>query len=292
MKLLESLQLFSTLGTRKRGSRTSLIRSVTEGAGLIQTKPGRRPQSLIQAVYEKCTKGEEEDYGNNGLIVGDKLVRQYRRILSKGENVPDSLKGLYDKFKESGPISKAHMEEEEGIEEENVEEKKRAKKKVKASRKSNTNTNAVAENVVDDGNGVWIPGTKLEAEIMNDDFPHYKDCIHPVEIVKYLPKKEVYLCKMTAFKNEEYEWKAEYLHAPRGADKPKDLKNVHVRIRKRRAKKKLVDGKVSDKGIWVKGKVVKEHNNQQYDVEHYAWRADDSTKITRIGKEDIRLKYE
>lgn len=259
-----------------------------ESGGVIQNKPGRRPQNLVKAVYEKSLNNEaEEDDGNDGLIAADELVRKYGKLLAKGENVPDSLKRLYDKFKESGPISKAHIEEEEGIEE-MVEEKKRAVKKVKPSRKSN-----VAEKASD--NGMWKPGTKLEAEIMNDDFPHYKDCIHPVEVVKYLPKKEVYVCKMTAFEKEQYEWKPQYLHDPRGADKPKDVQNVHIRIRKRRAGKgkgTLVDGEVSDQGIWVKGKVVKEHNNQQYDVEHYSWKDDDGTKITSVGKEDIRSGYE
>ena len=142
----------------------------------------------------------------------------------------------------------------------------------------------------------WPVDTVLEAEMMDDNFPTYRDTIHPVRVVEVLNDGKEYRCEMLAF-GEQDVWAADLLHAVRAAEEASaDLKEgdlVHVRMRKRKVRGKLVDGHASKDGIWVKGVLVQEAE-QEDDfalVEHADWERHEGRKRSRVRLEDIRRAW-
>lgn len=170
------------------------------------------------------------------------------------------------------------------------------KLKVNGSKKrSRSYSSSNCENSGTIAEGKWSPGTILEGEILSDDdYYHYHDCIHPVEVTKYNPETKLYLCQMLAF-DEKFDWKEEELHIPRNDDGTNKTfyinDKVHIRIRNRRVNRTEVDGLLSEQGIWVKGVIVKKHKYGDFDVQHTAWRDNGGVKVTRVSPKDIRSPY-
>ncbi len=83
----------------------------------------------------------------------------------------------------------------------------------------------------------WPAGTRLEAEMMDPDFPNYTDTIHLVEVMELLEDGR-YLCKLLAFDHITTDrWRPEWLHEQRGSNPdvqwaPGD--SVHIRLRRRK----------------------------------------------------------
>jgi hypothetical protein len=124
----------------------------------------------------------------------------------------------------------------------------------------------------------WKSGALLEAEMMDPDYPNYRDTLHPVRVVDVLDGGKKYRCQLLAFagENNEDEWDAEFLHDPREHDKNAKWEKgdmVHFRLRNRKVGKSKVDGAVSEKGIWAKGVVAESQykENDRVVVEHVAW---------------------
>jgi hypothetical protein len=138
---------------------------------------------------------------------------------------------------------------------------------------------------------VWDVGTLLEAEMMDENFPDYKDTLHPVQVVEVLHNGKEYRCRLLAFDDEDV-WTADLLHKVRDSTGRKDYKNgdqVHIRIKNRRiGRKSNVDGIVSSKGIWVKGTVVDGESRDGFIVvEHVDWESL-AKKKSRVGFENAR----
>jgi hypothetical protein len=136
---------------------------------------------------------------------------------------------------------------------------------------------------------LWKVGTLLEAEMMDPNFPNYRDTIHPVKVVK-----EAYQCQLLAFEGETNVdvWNADLLHEPRDYS-PNESWNkddeVHFRIRNRKVGKEMVDGDVSKDGIWVKG-IVAQSENGRIVVEHIDWGGtnENERKVSHVLPTDIR----
>jgi hypothetical protein len=64
---------------------------------------------------------------------------------------------------------------------------------------------------------LWKVGTKLEAEMMDPNFPNYKDTIHPVKVVEVVDAGKGYRCRLLAFGGQQNVdvWNADLLHEPR-----------------------------------------------------------------------------
>jgi hypothetical protein len=151
--------------------------------------------------------------------------------------------------------------------------------------------------VILEKNKIGAEGAILEAELLLDDeYPHYKDVIHPVQVLAYFPETQLYRCKLLAFPEEKKhcDWEFEELHEPRDYGEVNEAdKNVHVRIRKRRAGNCWnVDGLLSEEGIWVKSKLLKKTKDGRYLVEHASWTmGGEPTKVRRVDPMDIRPGY-
>ena len=149
---------------------------------------------------------------------------------------------------------------------------------------------------VNDPVRIWPVGFLLEAEMMDPDFPNYRDTIHPVKVIEVMEGGTSYRCELLAFKNTSDIWTADLLHEPRehdeNADWEKDDK-VHFRIRNRKVRNAKVDQKASGKGIWVKGVVVKLEESGRVVIEHVDWGNVDEEgevrkKVTHVLPTDIR----
>jgi hypothetical protein len=83
----------------------------------------------------------------------------------------------------------------------------------------------------------WPVGTVLDAEMMDDNFPNYRDTIHPVRVVEVLDGGKEYRCEMLAF-GEQDVWAADLLHPvlDEGAADLKKGDHVHFRIKKRKVR--------------------------------------------------------
>lgn len=106
--------------------------------------------------------------------------------------------------------------------------------------------------VVDAGKNahIWPVGSLLEAEMMDPEFPNYRDTIHPVKVIEVIDDGTSYRCELLAFQDTSDIWTADLLHEPREHDEnavwEKDDK-VHFRIRNRKVGKAKVDQKASGK---------------------------------------------
>jgi hypothetical protein len=137
----------------------------------------------------------------------------------------------------------------------------------------------------------WPIGTVLDAEMMDDNFPNYRDTIHPVRVVEVLDGGKEYRCEMLAF-GEQDVWAADLLHPvlDKAAADLKKGDRVHFRIKKRKVRGKLVDGHASKDGIWVKGLLLEMEDGFAL-VEHIDWEGHDGRKRSRVRLEDIRKAW-
>jgi hypothetical protein len=139
-----------------------------------------------------------------------------------------------------------------------------------------------------------LVGTVLDAEMMDDNFPNYRDTIHPVRVVEVLDGGKEYRCEMLAF-GEQDVWTADLLHQvlDEGAADVKMGDRVHFRIKKRKVRGKLVDGHASKDGIWVKGLLVQEAEKEDGFalVEHINWEGEENRKTSRVHLADLRKAW-
>ncbi len=143
----------------------------------------------------------------------------------------------------------------------------------------------------------WKVGTQLEAEMMDPNYPNYRDTIHPVKVVEMLDSGKAYRCQLLAFKDETNVdiWPAELLHEPRDFS-PNESWNkddkVHFRIYNRKVGKVKVDGAVSKDGIWVKGVVAQsgKTENGRIVVDHVDWerKNESERKVSHVLPTDVR----
>jgi hypothetical protein len=151
----------------------------------------------------------------------------------------------------------------------------------------------------------WEKGKRLEAEMMDPEFPQYLDTMHPVEVMEYLEDTNQYRCKLLAFANPDVVdvWEANMLHELREQDLGLVFKKndpVHVRIRnrsvtkkgkdKKRNRKEEIDGLVANDGIWMKARIVRKMK-EEYEVEHRDWSMLNETAKRVVKNEDVRELY-
>ncbi len=151
---------------------------------------------------------------------------------------------------------------------------------------------------VDDPIHIWPVGSLLEAEMMDPNYPNYRDTLHPVKVIEVMDDGTAYRCELLAFKNSTDVWSADLLHESREHDENAQWKEddrVHFRIRNRKVGKVKVDGNVSKKGIWVKGVVVESRLQEsgRVVIEHVDWGNMDEEgemrkKVTHVLPPDIR----
>jgi hypothetical protein len=141
---------------------------------------------------------------------------------------------------------------------------------------------------------LWKVGTLLEAEMMDPDYPDYRDTIHPVKVVEVIDSGKAYRCQLLAFGVVDV-WNADLLHEPRDYSPNESWSKddeVHFRIRNRKVGKEIVDGAVSKDGIWVKGIVAQSGKTGigRIVVEHIDWERENESarKVSHVLPADIR----
>ncbi len=136
----------------------------------------------------------------------------------------------------------------------------------------------------------------VEVEMSDPQFPDYRDTIHPAKVRKTFENKS--RCKLLAFNGRHSTdvWPNSLVHPAQGGEEgkwdswQKDQK-VHIRIRNRRVRQRLVDRKRSEDGVWVKGTILN-RTADNISVRIPNWETTDQYEEYNVKqKNDIRSAY-
>jgi hypothetical protein len=135
-------------------------------------------------------------------------------------------------------------------------------------------------------------GLVYEAEL-SGVHKHYRDVIHPVTVLEFGGDTNTYRCQLNAFwEDASIDWyEASQLHQLRSSEPGpwKSGQHVHIRIRDRTVQGKLVDGRLSEVGVWVKATIVKRNGNT-YTAQHTNW-LDEGSIESQVMSTDIRSAF-
>ena len=119
--------------------------------------------------------------------------------------------------------------------------------------------------------------------------PDYSDVIHPVIVLEFDARNDLYHCQLLAFWEDSTDWYVpSQLHTMRGAGQGpwKAGDHVQIRIRRRTVDGNAVDGNLGDAGVWVKGQIVN-RTKKGYKVQHVSW-VNENPAYASVGPEDVR----